>query len=442
MRRKRRGFTLIELLVVIAIIGLLVALLFPALNMVLEQSKNMHCKSNLKQFGIAMKAYTAQNGVLPPGMMIRTSAIESWNDAISDLDFGFRGNGISSLLSFFELKGLQDIYNTEEDWYDAPLTVANTKIEVFMCPSSSVDTISEPVVVQIAKSISSNSRVQQVNYAPCHYILNKGVSDAWCVPFIREIAYRFSPDPTSIRALLTAVAPNQEIPGDERGPFDVNSSVRMDDIKDGEQNTFLIGECATGQRWKVCSDGNTQGAPGGFPSGTSVCGLNGSFVSPSNPAATTATVAIPVKDAGTNRATFVKWGWLPTFVMPNTWEKKYSVAFVSNMGCTVWPLNMNPVASSWVNLDPDNVTVNSVLTLADCRSVYVSAATAGGGPELGHRRTLRGARVGRVSGFHSDHSGGGNFLFADSHVEWIGDSIDIAIYRGKSSIAGNDDLAK
>jgi prepilin-type N-terminal cleavage/methylation domain-containing protein len=62
MNQKKKGFTLIELLVVIAIIGILAAMLLPALSAVQEKAKQGKCKSNLKQMGTAFAQYVQDEG--------------------------------------------------------------------------------------------------------------------------------------------------------------------------------------------------------------------------------------------------------------------------------------------------------------------------------------------------------------------------------------------
>lgn len=128
----RRGFTLVELLVVIAVIGILIALLLPAVQSVREASRRMSCGNNLKQLGLAMQMHHEFKKELPPSALLY---IYTYRRGEPVYEAGF--SGWVALLPFHEEQQLYD----HLDLIDSPQSDENRELladytpPVHLCPS-------------------------------------------------------------------------------------------------------------------------------------------------------------------------------------------------------------------------------------------------------------------------------------------------------------------
>jgi prepilin-type N-terminal cleavage/methylation domain-containing protein len=127
MSTRKKGFTLIELLVVIAIIGVLVALLLPAVQQAREAARRTQCRNNLKQLGLAVHNYNSSFNMLP---------IASMHELPVGANVIRNSQGWAApLLSYLDQAPLQNQYNFNIPWYNQP-AVVNTVLPVFLCPST------------------------------------------------------------------------------------------------------------------------------------------------------------------------------------------------------------------------------------------------------------------------------------------------------------------
>jgi prepilin-type N-terminal cleavage/methylation domain-containing protein/prepilin-type processing-associated H-X9-DG protein len=204
--KKRRGLTIVELLVVIAIIGLLIALLMPAIQAARQAGNRVSCISNLRQLAIAAHVYHDAGGQFPTGVRLPAKV---------------NGKPVGGTNLWIELLPYIEQINLQQQWdYDD-----NTKnvaggmnavqaqvLEILVCPS---DPLPRPV-----------------------WELNSALTPPWSWGYYGMSSYGGN---AGKRSVHTGGPPN--FPDVSRdGVFFIDSSVGLADIRDGASNTLLFGE--------------------------------------------------------------------------------------------------------------------------------------------------------------------------------------------------------
>lgn len=218
----RKGFTLVELLVVIAIIGMLVALLLPAVQMARESARRMQCQNNLKQIGLAVHNYaSSHSNNLPPGVGDEQYR-ESW-------DVGVDNYGILALLlPYLDQNPLyqqidQEVGLTTFIATSAGSTVLYTPINAFICPSWG-----EEPVAGLSAGYSSFEKGALKTY--------DGVNGA----FITESDNSGLKDSEKMKVSSGLSSCFGKIPNN--GLCQYGSKTKIGTVKDGLSNTLLFGE--------------------------------------------------------------------------------------------------------------------------------------------------------------------------------------------------------
>lgn len=255
-----RGFTLVELLVVIAIIGILVALLLPAIQAAREAARRAQCKNNLKQMGLAALNHESTQGFYPTG---------GWNyDWGPDPNRGFGkkqpAGWMYGLLPYMELQNLRDLGAGGKigtaGYRQAMTQLIQTSVDAYHCPSRGTPALALSLWNSPVKNLGSWVRPLATSEGlfKSDYAANSGDT------MFSDGAEWFSGSPNALSGDYSQVDAHittklSQLPTDfcdgpgkgrdkllfrrcQSGVSYVLSEIKIAQIEDGTANTYLVGE--------------------------------------------------------------------------------------------------------------------------------------------------------------------------------------------------------
>jgi prepilin-type N-terminal cleavage/methylation domain-containing protein/prepilin-type processing-associated H-X9-DG protein len=238
-----RAFTLVELLVVIAIIGVLVALLLPAIQAAREASRRSDCLNRMHNLVVAAQNYHAAQGKVPPH--------GDWPTALSSQ---------ARCLPYMEQQSIQNLVDQTEHWREGVnRTALNTPLPFLRCPSGKEKEMTYINGRDTGTLVESNLK--------CHYVGNMGARTDTCAPgggggkgggpstwtTYPESAYEnfsCSDDPATIPSTMSPPPVNDPGGSPGTGGVAINgvifpvSNLELGDVTDGTTNTIMFGEAS------------------------------------------------------------------------------------------------------------------------------------------------------------------------------------------------------
>jgi prepilin-type N-terminal cleavage/methylation domain-containing protein/prepilin-type processing-associated H-X9-DG protein len=245
----RLGFTLVELLVVIAIIGILVALLLPAIQAAREAARRSQCQNHVKQLALGCLLHEDTHGFLPSG---------GWGYSYSgDPDRGYGesqpGSWLYSILTFIEEQSLRGLGSGNTDnnsaWQPSSIKLHQSPVTIFHCPSRRRAQLYKARLSGLAEQKWLETVASQEGVVKTDYAASSGDSllfDAWPGDGTNRLwlpaNYDAIANASERRPVKWTNTSSPDSKFFQTGVMFYHSELKVSRIEDGMSKTYLLGE--------------------------------------------------------------------------------------------------------------------------------------------------------------------------------------------------------